>query len=77
MAQVGKPTRAQQLISERLRVPEDGRPIDHPWPNGAQLVPSDEEWSGRVVLEAVREGRTVVLFYPDGEEVVLTPSKPR
>ena len=71
-----KRTRAQEIISERVRVPEDGSPIDHPWPNGAQLIPADEEWTGRVVLDGAREGRTMVLFFPDGEEVVLTPSKP-
>jgi hypothetical protein len=77
MAEVEKRKRsAQDLIGQRLRVPEDGSPIDHPWPNGAALIPADEEWTGRVVLRGAREGRTMVLFFPDGEEIVLTPSKP-
>lgn len=78
MAEVEKHQRrrAQDLIFERTRAPEDGSPMVHPWPNGATLVPADEEWTGRVLLRAAREGDTVVLFFPDGEEVVLTPSKP-
>jgi hypothetical protein len=71
-----KRSRAQDIIFERMQVPEDGSPMDHPWPNDAELIPADEEWTGRVVLRGAREGRTMVLFFPDGEEVVLTPSKP-
>jgi len=77
MAEVKKRrSRSQEIISERLAPKPDGT-VDHPWPSGAHLIAADEEWAGREVLRAAREGDLVVLFFPDGEEVVLTPSKPR
>ena len=75
MAEVkkAKRTRSQEIISERLAPQSDGAVV-HPWPSGAHLVPADEEWAGRVVLRAARSGDPAVLFFPDGEEVLLTPS---
>jgi hypothetical protein len=70
-----KRTRAQEIISERLRARDDGT-VDHPWPNGAHLIAADEDWAGSAVLRAARAGDPAVLFFPDGEEIVLTPSKP-
>lgn len=76
MAQVKRRrSRSQEIISERLAPRPDGT-VDHPWPNGAHLIAADEEWAGRAVLRAARSGQPAVLFFPDGEEVLLTPSKP-
>jgi hypothetical protein len=77
MAGVTKRQRtAGDIIFDRMRVPEDGSPVRHPWPSGAHLIPSDEEWTGQALIEAARERKTIVLFFPDGEEVILTPSTP-
>ena len=75
MAEVKKQGKARDIITERMMIPADGRPR-HPWPTGAHLIPADEEWTGRVLIDAARGGKPIVLFYPDGEEVVLTPSTP-
>jgi hypothetical protein len=77
MAEVkrAKRTRSQKIISERLGPKPDGT-VDHPWPNGAHLIAADEEWAGRAVLSAAKAGEPAVLFFPDGEEVLLTPTKP-
>jgi hypothetical protein len=71
-----KRTRAQEIITERLMAGADGT-VDHPWPSGAHLIAADEEWAGDAVLRAATMGDPVVLFFPDGEEVLLTPSDPR
>ena len=70
-----KRSRSQEIISERLAPKPDGT-VDHPWPNGAHLIAADEDWAGRAVVRAARAGDPAVLFFPDGEEVLLTPTKP-
>jgi hypothetical protein len=70
-----KRTRSQEIISERLAPKPDGT-VNHPWPNGAHLIAADEHWAGRAVVRAARAGDPAVLFFPDGEEVLLTPTKP-
>ncbi len=41
------------------------------YPNGAAFVGADLPNLGTILAEEAREGRAVVLVYPDGEEWVL------
>jgi hypothetical protein len=79
MAQVKRhdSTPAQEVLEERTRVPEDGTPIDWPYPSAATLIATDTHFALHSLTEAAREGNSIVLFFPDGEEVLLTPSRPR
>lgn len=80
MAAVSKETRTPGsiLASERFDAAiEDGlaeRPARYP--NGAAFVGADMPGLGDVLARHAREGRPVVLVYPDGEERVLEPHKP-
>ena len=51
-------------------------PIDWPYPNDAVMVAADTDFAMNAMRRAARNGKPIVLFFPDGEEVVLTPSKP-
>lgn len=46
------------------------------YPNGAAFVGADLPNLGAILAEKAREGRAVVLVYPDGEEWVIEPHKP-
>jgi hypothetical protein len=46
------------------------------YPNGAAFVGADLPRLGAVLAEKAREGRAVVLVYPDGEEWIVEPHKP-
>lgn len=80
MATVSKKTRTPGsiLASERFDAAiEDGlaeRPARYP--NGAAFVGADIPGLGKVLARNAREGRPVVLVYPDGEERVLEPHTP-
>jgi len=45
------------------------------YPDGTALVATDIEGVGFAITESAREGRHILLVYPDGYEVLLTPSK--
>ena len=71
MAQVEKKqTAAEALIYGPLLDPD----AEHPWPTGAHLIPADRDWAGDAVVRAVDMGHQVVLFFPDGRQILLTPS---
>lgn len=63
----------QERIFDRLEPRADGT-LDHPWPNGSHLIPADREWAGRELVRAAEAGEPAVLFFPDGREVLLTPT---
>jgi hypothetical protein len=46
------------------------------YPNGAAFIGGDLPNLGAILVEEAREGRAVVLVYPDGEEWVFEPHKP-
>jgi hypothetical protein len=46
------------------------------YPTGAAFIGGDLPNLGAVLAEEAREGRAVVLVYPDGEEWVIEPRKP-
>jgi hypothetical protein len=79
MAQVKKSkfTRAQEILNERTRVPENGTAVDWPYPSPATLVATDTDFAMQSIEQAARNGHAIVLFFPDGEEILLTPSKPQ
>ena len=78
MAEVkkGKWTRGEELLFERCRLPEDGSPIDWPYPSPATLIAADTEDAIDSIQRAAEKGDAIGLFYPNGDEVLLTPSKP-
>ena len=77
MAEVNKTnlTPAQERLEQRTLVPEDGSPIDWPYPSPATLVPTDTDFAMESIKEAAAEGHAIVLFYPNGDEVLLTPGR--
>lgn len=44
---------------------------EHLYPDGAAFVPVDIEGVGKVIARHAREGRDMVLVYPDGSDRVL------
>jgi len=78
MAQVkrSKLTRAQEILNERTQVPENGTPVDWPYPSPATLVATDTDFAMSSIGQAAHAGQAIVLFFPDGEEILLTPSNP-
>jgi hypothetical protein len=76
MAQVEnrKRTPGEQVMDARIAA-EMKEPIDWPYPSPATLVAVDTDFAMSSIERAAREGHAIVLFFPDGEEVVLTPSK--
>ena len=68
-------TPAQAIIHERTEAALQ-EPIDWPWPDNVAFIAADMDDALRSMRDYAREGRTLVVVFPDGEEVVLTPSKP-
>jgi hypothetical protein len=77
MAEVKKRkwTRGEEVMHARLDA-ETTEPIEWPYPSPAKMVAADTDFAMASLAGAARQGRTVVLFFPDGDEVVLTPSRP-
>jgi hypothetical protein len=46
------------------------------YPNGSTFVGADMPGLGRALARNAREGRTVVLVYPDGAERIIEPREP-
>jgi hypothetical protein len=46
------------------------------YPTGTSFVGSDATWLGEVVARCAREGRPVLIVYPDGEERLVLPASP-
>ncbi len=73
-----KRTPGSVLASERFDAAIDeaieGRPDRYP--NGSEFVGADVPWLGKVIAESAREGRPVVLVYPDGAERIIEPREP-
>lgn len=46
------------------------------YPNGAAFIGGDLPNLGTILAEEAREGRAIVLVYPDGEEWVIEPHRP-
>ena len=51
-------------------------PIVWPYPDDVALIATDTPHAARSILETASQGRAMVLFYADGDEVVLTPRRP-
>jgi hypothetical protein len=50
---------------------------EHRYPNGATFLGvEDSPGLGQEIVEAAREGRPIVLVYPDGETRFLLPEHP-
>jgi hypothetical protein len=54
--------------------------IDHPeiegrYPNRAHLIAADDPRHGQMTTRALFAGDPVVLVYPDGREILLTPER--
>ena len=77
MAEVKKreQTRAEQIIEERIAAATQ-EPISWPWPDRVAFVAADTEHATRAMLRYAREEKTLVVVYPDGEELILTPEPP-
>lgn len=80
MATVSKETRTPGsiLASERFDAAIEDAIAERPsrYPNGAAFVGADLPDLAAILAEKAREGRAVVLVYPDGEEWVIEPHKP-
>ncbi len=66
------------LASQRFDAAIEDALADRParYPNGAAFVGGDLPNLGTILAEEAREGRAVVLVYPDGEEWVVEPHRP-
>lgn len=66
------------LASKRFDAAIEDALADRParYPNGAAFVGGDVPNLGAILAEEAREGRAVVLVYPDGDEWVIEPHKP-
>jgi hypothetical protein len=67
---------ASDLMDARIREITTTEPVAWPYPEKAMLVPMDTAHAPKTIIESAKAGQPMVLFFPDGEEVVLTPSKP-
>jgi hypothetical protein len=66
------------LASQRFDAAIEDALAERParYPNGAAFIGGDLPNLGTILAEEAREGRAVVLVYPDGEEWVIEPHKP-
>jgi hypothetical protein len=80
MTTTGKDTRTPGsiLASKRFDAAIEDGIADRParYPNGAAFIGGDLPNLGTILAEEAREGRAVVLVYPDGEEWVIESHKP-
>lgn len=60
---------ASSLAFKRFRDALESRA--HGYPRGAVFVPSDASYTRKTLLRALREGKPVVLVYPDGQERIV------
>jgi hypothetical protein len=68
-------TAAQERLNARLDEVMT-EPIVWPYPDDVTLVATDTSFAHREIGEAASQGKAIVLFYPDGDEVVLRPERP-
>ncbi|HTC60333.1 MAG TPA: hypothetical protein VK691_09495 [Solirubrobacteraceae bacterium] len=66
------------LASQRFDAAIEDALADRParYPNGTAFIGGDLPNLGAILAEEAREGRAMVLVYPDGEEWVIEPRKP-
>ena len=66
------------LASQRFDAAIEDALADRParYPHGAAFIGADLHNLGTVLAEEAREGRAIVLVYPDGEEWVVEPHRP-
>lgn len=80
MATVSKKKRTPGSVraSERFDAAIDDAIEERPdrYPNGAEFVGADLPGLGRVLAANAREGRSVVLVYPDGAERIIESHEP-
>ena len=80
MATMNKKKRppGSELASKRFDAAIDDAIEERPerYPNGSTFVGADMPGLGRALAENAREGRTVVLVYPDGAERIIEPREP-
>ncbi|HUN78346.1 MAG TPA: hypothetical protein VMU32_05460 [Solirubrobacteraceae bacterium] len=80
MATVGDSTRTpgSVLASQRMDAAIEDVIAERParYPNGAAFVGADMPGLGKILARRAREGRAVVLVYPDGEERIIESHKP-
>lgn len=67
-----------ELASKRLDAAIEDAIEERPerYPNGSAFVGADMSGLGQVLARYAREGRTVVLVYPDGAERIIEPREP-
>jgi hypothetical protein len=73
-----KRTPGSVLASERFDAAIDDAIEERPdrYPNGAEFVGADLSGLGKVLAANAREGRPVVLVYPDGAERIIESREP-
>lgn len=64
--------RSTSLATERFLAAIEGR---DDYPDGATFVGADEPRAWAAVQRSVREGKVVVLVFPDGEERIIRPAR--
>jgi hypothetical protein len=81
MATVTNKTRTpgSMLASRRFDAAIEDAIAERParYPNGAAFVGGDLPDLGAILAESARRERAVVLVYPNGDEWVIEPHKPR
>jgi hypothetical protein len=67
-----------ELASARFDAAIDDAIEERPerYPNGSVFVGADLPGLGRALARDIREGRPVVLVYPDGMERIIEPREP-
>ena len=68
-------TKAESVMDARLAEVMT-EPIVWPYPNKVHLIAMDTPWAQKSITDAAARGKSMVLFFPDGDEVVVTPSRP-
>lgn len=78
MATVTRRTPGSELASKRFDAAIDDAIEERPdrYPNGSAFVGADVPYLGQSLARYVREGRPVVLVYPDGAERIIEPREP-
>jgi len=73
-----KPPPGCELAFERFDAAIEDALEDRPerYPNGSVFLGADLAGLGRALAEHAREGRTVVLVYPDGAERIIESREP-
>jgi hypothetical protein len=66
-------TDADDLTFERFRAAIAG---DRGYPSGAAFIDAEAHFAQAAILRNIREGRPVVVIFPDGQEKVVKPVNP-